>query len=100
MRGKMIVALTNDPFHKEKVINKDMSADAIRKTEKCRCGFACLDANSRHPLCPVNYAFGENLMFLDCKADIACPYRSSYGGRDICSCPTHYSLHSHNGRSD
>ena len=70
-----------------------MSGDTKGKTPRCRFELQCLDRTSQHPCCCVKHAFGENLMFVERRADHACRHHLAFGLRDICTCPTHYALH-------
>jgi len=62
---------------------------------KCTDNYSCLEPhrNGDKPICTVDYAFGENLMFIEALNPEHCPYRISFGQTHICSCPLHYFIH-------
>jgi hypothetical protein len=68
--------------------------DVLKKTIKCPHKFSCLtsDQCGEHKMCEVEYAIGTNLMILKDMQPAVCPYRSTYGYGQICTCPSHYSI--------
>jgi len=62
---------------------------------KCTDNYYCLapHRNGNKPMCKVEYAFGENLMFIEALNSEHCPYRISFGHTHICACPLHYFIH-------
>jgi hypothetical protein len=70
-----------------------------KATTKCRCTdtINCADCK-RTDFCEVNYADGENVLFVHTKMKPDCNYNFSYGHGYICTCPTNFYLHTHNLR--
>jgi len=71
--------------------------DAVKhETNGCPCDFACLaTARCGDPeKCKVDYANGKNVLVLASNEPVSCPYRISFGYRQICTCPNHIEVNS------
>ena len=66
----------------------------LRETQKCPHDFACLEAemSGNKPMCEVKYANGKNVLFLNAKESVSCPYRLPFGYGQVCQCPTHFAI--------
>ena len=77
-----------------KVIAILMTNAILNKARKCPFKFGCLDTFSSHPLCKIDHAFGQDLMFVDkIKSDLDCPYHVDYADSGICACPLNFWRH-------
>ncbi len=68
--------------------------EEIKKaTTKCKHNFSCLEAGEceKKPLCSVELDVAD-VLFLNAKEHVNCPYRVFYGGRQLCVCPTHLAI--------
>ena len=71
----------------------NISNDSIKRTAICHGNFNCLNGNgnSKHcgdkPLCPVTFALGEDMKFVDYNGSLGCNYYMNYGNGFICNCP-------------
>lgn len=72
----------------------------LSKTTKCPYNFSCLEAsqNGGEPKCEVDYANGQNVLFLETKESVSCPYRVPFGYCQVCVCPMHFYLHKKSGK--
>ena len=43
-------------------------------------------------MCKFEYVDGEHVIFLEDEATADCPYRKTFGTRQLCRCPTHYAI--------
>ena len=69
----------------------------LHETQKCLNDFSCLISGNcgQKNMCPVEYANGKNVLFLETKDPDSCEYRLPFGYRQqICTCPTRFSIHS------
>jgi hypothetical protein len=68
--------------------------EILDRTTKCPHAFSCLDSGKcgEREMCEVNFAGGENVLFLKWKEASSCPYRMSFGYGQICTCPTHFAI--------
>lgn len=66
----------------------------IEQTTKCQHNFSCLETGKcgDKEMCAVQYADGENVLFLKDKEDASCNYRMSFGYNQVCTCPVHYAI--------
>ncbi len=67
----------------------------LHQTTECRNDFACLkNIQCKKPfMCEVDYAVGENVLFLVDEKTEYCPYRLSFAGRQVCTCPTYFAIY-------
>ena len=67
----------------------------IQQTTKCRHDFSCLATGQCGDieLCKVDYANGDNILFLVSKESLDCPYRVMFAGRQVCRCPVRFAIH-------
>ena len=65
--------------------------EVLQDTKKCDQNFACLKTGACQ--CEVEYVVGERVLFLEDRQAVECPYRKTFGDRQICRCPTHYAIH-------
>ncbi len=72
-----------------------ISEKILNQTVKCEFGFSCLKSrkNEDKPMCDVDYANGQNVLFLKNDDSISCPYQTPYGYGMVCTCPTHFAIH-------
>lgn len=70
----------------------DVSDQVGRETARCEHSHACLETGlcGNKPMCEVDYADGQNVLFLKTKDQASCAYRLSFGDGQVCTCPTHY----------
>ena len=68
----------------------------LKETTKCPHEFSCLDVEQDpgRDICDVWYADGNNVLFLKAKTSFVCPYRVQFGYHQVCTCPTHFKVHS------
>jgi hypothetical protein len=72
-------------------MNLKMPQEVIEQASKCPYNFECLQSgNGNYPICKVDYADGKNILFLKEKKQASCPYRITYGLKQVCSCPVYY----------
>jgi hypothetical protein len=77
----------------------NVPVEVLAKTIDCPQNLSCLlnDGQCGDPNeCKVDYANGENVLFLESKKAIPCPYRINFADGIICRCPTHFYLHKNN----
>ena len=70
--------------------------DAAKDATHCPHNFSCLETAKcgERPLCEVEYAVPENILFLTAKAPATCPYRWTFGaGKQVCKCPVRYAIY-------
>ena len=70
--------------------------DEVRaETTKCPNDFACLSTGQcgDRELCRLDSADGKNALFLSAEKYPFCPYRITFGDREVCTCPTHFAIH-------
>ena len=81
-------------------MNVEVSDKVRDETTKCPHDFVCLstDQCGDRELCDVDYADGKNVLFLSSEHHHFCPYRITFGGREVCTCSTHYAIHQRYGK--
>lgn len=65
----------------------------IEETAACPYSFSCLETGQcgDRPMCSVDYAIPDNILFLKTEAPADCPYRWPFGiNRQVCKCPVRY----------
>lgn len=69
----------------------------LSHTKRCGDDYACLqsDPSAVKLTCEIDYAFGDNLLFIKALNSEPCPYRFSLGPVHICACPTRHFIHTH-----
>ena len=72
-------------------MNGEVSEEVLRKTKQCLNNFSCLRTGKGK--CTVNAAVGKDMLFLSYKSICNCPYRLSFGERQLCAFPTYYALY-------
>ena len=72
-------------------MNYTMTEEVLKKTKQCPNGFACLHTGKGK--CEVYNVDGEDILYISYNNICRCPYRLSFGERQLCGCPTHYALH-------
>ncbi len=75
-------------------MSTSVSKQVLEKTSKCIHGFSCLESGccGTRPLCEIDHANGEDVLFLKAKDLISCPYRVTFGHGQLCTCPTRFAL--------
>ncbi len=73
-----------------------VSKELLDRTTKCPYAFTCLDSEKcgEREMCRVDYANGENVLFLKSKEAASCTYRVAFGFSQLCTCPTHFYINS------
>ena len=75
-------------------MHNKISNTILLNTTMCNSEFSCI--SSEHcrdtPMCEMDYADGENILFLKTRASKSCPYRLPFGNQQLCTCPVHYAL--------
>lgn len=73
-----------------------VSDEVKTQTTKCEHNYSCLETGLRNdfPLCKVEQRDGTNVLFLETTERTICPYRLDFGGKQLCTCPVHYHIHS------
>ena len=76
-----------------------VSASILEETTKCEHNFSCLKTTSplNRPACPVDYANGNNVLFLFSDKLTACPYHIPFGYGTVCTCPTRFAIYKRYG---
>jgi len=74
-----------------------VSQEILDGTTKCPYAFTCLDSGKcgEREMCGVEYANGDNVLFLESKEAASCAYRVTFGFRQLCTCPTHFYIDAH-----
>ena len=72
-------------------MNCDVTEEVLRKTKKCPNGFSCLHTGKGK--CEVYDMDGEDMLFVSYNNICRCPYRLSFGDRQLCACPIYYALY-------
>ena len=69
--------------------------ELLKETTKCPNNFSCLNtAQCGDSIeCKVDFADGENMLFLESNKTIPCPYRISSSSIEVCQCPIHFYLY-------
>ena len=82
-------------------MNFEVPDEVRAETTKCPNDFACLSTGqcSDRELCDVDYADGKNVLFLSSEQPLFCPYRMTFGGREVCTCPTHFAIHQQSAKT-
>jgi hypothetical protein len=77
-----------------------VSDQVLEKTIMCGHNFSCLKSGKcgDSPMCEVDEANGQNVLFLNTKDSIVCLYRVLSEGVQICSCPTHFAIYEKYGQ--
>lgn len=72
-----------------------ISENILKQTSRCESDFSCLKSRKCEdkPMCPVDYANGNNVLFLKSDASIPCPYNLPFGYATVCTCPTHFAFY-------
>jgi hypothetical protein len=65
----------------------DISNETKRATVHCENNFACLEDNGR-PVCTIKSTISNDILFVECKDGLNCPYARPIGDRKVCICPT------------
>ncbi len=73
-------------------VKLEVSADTLKKTEKCRNNFACLDGKD-NCLCEIEDSFDSRVLFVKA-GNRPCDYKMSFGYSYVCNCPTRKELYS------
>ena len=65
--------------------------DVLKLATKCPHAYSCRETGKcgDQSLCQVEYACGDSVLFLKDRASSQCPYRLSFGERQVCRCPVH-----------
>ncbi|GEM_PF-3702453 len=63
-------------------------ADSLHTAAGCRREKACLAG--QRPMCRAVDANGRNILFLAGGKPRSCPYRTNFGGIQICRCPVYF----------
>ncbi|MBI5099330.1 MAG: hypothetical protein HZB30_08845 [Nitrospirae bacterium] len=68
-----------------KRIKIEVPEEVLQKTTKCNKNFKCLleDAN----LCRIICCLGQDINFVKCLGDKACPYLEPHKKTELCTCP-------------
>ena len=74
-------------------MSRTVSPEIKKATTKCKHDFSCLESGQcgDRPLCD-SHSDGSGVLFLKTKEHLACPYRTSFGERRLCACPTHAAI--------
>ncbi len=72
-------------------MNCAVTEEVLRKTKQCPNGFSCLYTGKGQ--CEVYDVDGEDILIISYNNICRCPYRLSFGERQLCSCSTHYALY-------
>ncbi|RPH50705.1 MAG: hypothetical protein EHM85_09490 [Desulfobacteraceae bacterium] len=78
-------------------MNIEVPETVRQQTNRCPYNFACLAAgiHGGKAKCKIDYINGRNVLILAVSEGLfSCPYRISFGDRQICFCPVHYYLYS------
>lgn len=61
----------------------------LSETTKCQHNFLCLENKKceKHMMCEVDFAAGENILFLISRENAVYPYRVSFADRQVCDVP-------------
>ena len=62
----------------------EVSEGTLQKAEKCWRGYRCLSAEDG--VCPVRDYVSE-VLFVERRRDVYCPYDVTFGYSHICTCP-------------
>jgi hypothetical protein len=75
---------------------KTVPDSVLKAADKCK-HHSCLDPDkcNTHKKCEVDYASGQNILFLKDNEQNECPYRITYGDCQVCQCPVYYYLYKH-----
>lgn len=77
-----------------------ISQQILKKAVYCKHDFSCLETGKYcdRQMCKVDYADGENVLFLETKEPANCEYRVSFGCSQVCTCPVCYAIHTKYGK--
>lgn len=80
-------------------MNVAVPVEVIDATTECSHDFACLSTGrcGDRELCDVDRVSDWNLLFLHSTETLVCPYRTIFGRRQVCTCPTHSAIHKRYG---
>lgn len=67
----------------------------LEETTQCPLDFVCLSTGECgvSDKCTVDYANGENVLFLTSKEPVSCPYRIHFAHGLLCTCPAHFAIY-------
>jgi hypothetical protein len=73
----------------------NISTQVLQETTRCPNNFSCLlSGQAGDPVeCKVQWADGKNVLLLESKKPLACPYRFLFGEGQICTCPTRSAIY-------
>ena len=80
-------------------MNFEVPIEVFDATTKCPKHFACLSTGQcgDRELCRVDRGSDWSLLFLHSTETLVCPYRITFGRRQVCTCPTHFAIHRQQG---
>lgn len=68
--------------------------EIISQSKACMFGRACLneDQCGGFPKCLIKYAISEDILMLEKKEVIGCPFCTDFGNGNFCTCPLRYAI--------
>lgn len=73
----------------------DISRPTEEQADKCPHGVSCIESGrcGDKEMCKVERSSGENILWLEGKIPLSCPYMLPFGYGHLCTCPVHSRLH-------